>query len=182
MSDFSAIAAKVQAGERLREFQGTLQFVLDVQQDGRKIVLTLPPEPGSVAQAREQVCDAIAELLWITRQHGKPRQEIARATGNEYYVLMLDSIRDVLVSAQTKGLANPRTPEAEAKLAQDQASAIDEWALFQAKGTKLNLAESVLDQLSLERDMRPELSVDARGRLDKKIAEYTGRVKLYETE
>ena len=25
------------------------------------------------------LCDAIAELLWITRQHGKPRQEIARA-------------------------------------------------------------------------------------------------------
>ena len=24
------------------------------------------------------LCDAIAELLWITRQHGKPRQEIAR--------------------------------------------------------------------------------------------------------
>ena len=36
-------------------------------------------------------------------------REIARATGNEYYVMMLDSIRDVLVSAQTHGLANPRT-------------------------------------------------------------------------
>jgi hypothetical protein len=36
----------VQAGQRLREFQGSLQFVLDVQQDGRKIVLTLPPEPN----------------------------------------------------------------------------------------------------------------------------------------
>jgi hypothetical protein len=35
----------VQAGQRLRDFQGTLQFVLDVQQDGRKIVLTLPPDP-----------------------------------------------------------------------------------------------------------------------------------------
>jgi septal ring factor EnvC (AmiA/AmiB activator) len=35
----------VQAGQRLRDFQGSLQFVLDVQQDGRKVVLTLPPEP-----------------------------------------------------------------------------------------------------------------------------------------
>ncbi len=34
----------VQAGQRLREFHGSLQFVLDVQQDGRKLVLTLPPE------------------------------------------------------------------------------------------------------------------------------------------
>jgi hypothetical protein len=40
----------VQAGQRLREFQGTLQFVLDVQQDGRKIVLTLPPEPDRAAR------------------------------------------------------------------------------------------------------------------------------------
>ena len=40
----------VQAGQRLREFQGTLQFVLDVQQDGRKLVLTLPPEPDRAAR------------------------------------------------------------------------------------------------------------------------------------
>jgi cell division protein ZapD len=30
------------------------------------------------------LCDAIAELLWITRQHGKPRQEIAR--GGVYHI------------------------------------------------------------------------------------------------
>lgn len=34
----------VQTGQRGREFQGTLQFVLDVQHDGRKLVLVLPPE------------------------------------------------------------------------------------------------------------------------------------------
>lgn len=34
----------VQAGQRVREFHGTLQFVLDVQQDGRNLVLILPPE------------------------------------------------------------------------------------------------------------------------------------------
>lgn len=40
----------VQAGRRLRDFQGTLQFVIDVQQDGRKVVLTLPPEPGDAGR------------------------------------------------------------------------------------------------------------------------------------
>ena len=40
----------VQAGQRLREFHGTIQFVLDVQQDGRKVVLTLPPEPDRAAR------------------------------------------------------------------------------------------------------------------------------------
>jgi hypothetical protein len=40
----------VQAGQRPREFQGSLQFVLDVRQDGRKVVLTLPPEPGDAGR------------------------------------------------------------------------------------------------------------------------------------
>jgi hypothetical protein len=34
----------VQAGQRVKEFQGRLQFVLDVQHDGRKVVLVLPAE------------------------------------------------------------------------------------------------------------------------------------------
>jgi hypothetical protein len=34
----------VQAGQRVGEFRGNLQFVLDVQHDGRKLVLVLPPE------------------------------------------------------------------------------------------------------------------------------------------
>lgn len=34
----------VQNGKRAADFQGKLQFVLDVQQDGRKVVLVVPPE------------------------------------------------------------------------------------------------------------------------------------------
>jgi hypothetical protein len=34
----------VQTGQRVREFQGTVQFVLDAQQDGRKLVIVLPPK------------------------------------------------------------------------------------------------------------------------------------------
>lgn len=34
----------VQNGERVKEFQGTLQFVLNVEQGDRKFVITLPPE------------------------------------------------------------------------------------------------------------------------------------------
>lgn len=34
----------VQTGQRTKEFQGRLQFVLNLQQDGRKLVLTLPEE------------------------------------------------------------------------------------------------------------------------------------------
>ena len=34
----------VQTGQRVREFRGTVQFVLDLQQDGRKVVLVLPQQ------------------------------------------------------------------------------------------------------------------------------------------
>lgn len=34
----------VQSGQRVKDFHGRLQFVLDVQQDGRKLVMILPPE------------------------------------------------------------------------------------------------------------------------------------------
>ena len=34
----------VQNGQRVKEFQGTLQFVLNLEQGDRKFVLTLPPE------------------------------------------------------------------------------------------------------------------------------------------
>lgn len=34
----------VQTGERAKEFNGRLQFVLNLQQDGRKVVLMLPPD------------------------------------------------------------------------------------------------------------------------------------------
>ena len=34
----------VQTGQRVPEFHGTVQFVLDVQQDGRKVVLVLPQQ------------------------------------------------------------------------------------------------------------------------------------------
>jgi hypothetical protein len=39
----------VQPGQRMREFRGTLQFVLDVQQDGRKLVLVLPSDTDRAA-------------------------------------------------------------------------------------------------------------------------------------
>ncbi len=88
----------------------------------------------------------------------------------------------VAVTATFMALCNVKDGNVVQAMEQDQASAVDQWSLYQAKGMKMNLAESTLDELSLERDLRPELGADARARIDKKIAEYGARVKLYETE
>jgi len=40
----------VQTGERAKEFNGRLQFVLNLQQDGRKVVLVMPPDSSQPAK------------------------------------------------------------------------------------------------------------------------------------
>lgn len=40
----------VQTGERAKEFNGRLQFVLNLQQDGRKVVLVMPPDASRPAK------------------------------------------------------------------------------------------------------------------------------------
>lgn len=45
----------VQTGERAKEFNGRLQFVLNLQQDGRKVVLMLPADLKNAAAKEYQV-------------------------------------------------------------------------------------------------------------------------------
>jgi hypothetical protein len=96
----------------------------------------------------------------------------------------LNSLIAVLVAATATFMAvcNVKDGNIVQAMEADQADAVDTWSLYQAKGTKLNLAEATLDRLMLERDLRPELSAEARGRIDQSIAKYTAQVKTYETE
>jgi hypothetical protein len=65
---------------------------------------------------------------------------------------------------------------------QAQANSVDTWAYFQAKGTKLNIAESARDGLILQREISGTLTPDARAHIDKKIADYDTKIHLYEQE
>lgn len=96
----------------------------------------------------------------------------------------LNSFIAVMVAATATfmALCNVKDGNIVQAMEENQASAVDAWALYQAKGTKLNLAEATLDQMTLERDLRPELNGEARAHLDKKIADYTAQMKVYETE
>jgi hypothetical protein len=97
----------------------------------------------------------------------------------------LNSIIAILVSltATFMALCNVKDGNIVQAMAQAQARSIDQWSYYQAKGTKQNLAEATLDQLTVQRDLgAATLTSDARGILDRKIAEYTARVKKYESE
>ena len=66
---------------------------------------------------------------------------------------------------------------------QAQASGVDEWSYFQAKGTKLNIAESARDQLVLQREIAgSSMTPEARALVDKKLVDYDAKIHLYEQE
>lgn len=67
-------------------------------------------------------------------------------------------------------------------MAQAQARSVNAWAYFQAKSTKQGLAESMLDQLTIERERAVGLTAEAQTLLDNKIVFYREKVERYERE
>ncbi|HEV7516234.1 MAG TPA: DUF4337 domain-containing protein [Thermoanaerobaculia bacterium] len=65
---------------------------------------------------------------------------------------------------------------------QAQSNRVDTWSYYQAKSTKGHLAESIRDQLQLQRELNPGANPEARALLDKKIAFYQAQVAKYEKE
>src|SRR5206468_4131749 len=85
----------------------------------------------------------------------------------------------VAVTATFMALCNIKDSNITQAMQQAQAGSLDQWSYYQSKSTKQNLAEAMLDQFTIERDMAngPERDV-----LDKKVAAYAANVKRYETE
>ncbi|MGH9418721.1 MAG: DUF4337 domain-containing protein [Thermoanaerobaculia bacterium] len=86
----------------------------------------------------------------------------------------------VAIAATFMALCNVKDGNIVQGMAQAQANAVDQWAYYQAKGTKQNLAEATLDQLQLQRAMLIDQKFAAM--LDEKIAAYQKQVKKYEKE
>jgi hypothetical protein len=95
----------------------------------------------------------------------------------------LNNLIAVLVAllATFMALCNIKDGNIVQAMSQDQAKAVDQWSYYQAKGTKQNLAESVLDQLQI-RKAQPGLSPQESALLDKEIGIYTANVKKYEQQ
>jgi Domain of unknown function (DUF4337) len=88
----------------------------------------------------------------------------------------------VAVIATFIALCNVKAGNITQAMQQAQANSVDAWAYFQAKGTKLNIAESARDALLTQRELSRELTPEARALIDKKIAGYDARMRVYETE
>jgi hypothetical protein len=65
---------------------------------------------------------------------------------------------------------------------QAESNSVDAWSYYQAKSTKQSLAEATADQITVQRDVTPNLSPEARGMMDRKIAEQVARAKQNDSE
>ena len=88
----------------------------------------------------------------------------------------------VAITATFMALCNVKDGNVVQNMAVMQSEMIDSWSYYQAKSTKQSLAESVLDQLSIMRDTQPGMAAESRAVLEKKIADYTAKVKRYDKE
>ena len=86
----------------------------------------------------------------------------------------------VAIAATFMALCNVKDGNIVQGMAQAQANAVDQWAYYQAKGMKQNLAEATLDQLQLQRAMLTDPKFAPM--LDAKMAVYQKQVKKYEKE
>jgi len=96
----------------------------------------------------------------------------------------LNSVIAVLVAllATVMALFNVKDGNIVQAMSQAQARAVDAWSYFQAKSTKQSLAETMVDQLTFQRQRGPELTPEAIALLDKQIEFYRGKVNRYESE
>lgn len=88
----------------------------------------------------------------------------------------------VAVSATFMAVCNVKDGNIVQGMEQAQARSIDSWAYFQAKGTKLNLAEQMVDQLQFERELSRNTSPESRALFDTKIKDYQHKITNYELE
>ena len=88
----------------------------------------------------------------------------------------------VSITATFMAICNVKDGNVNQSMQQAQAKSIDAWSFYQAKSTKQHMAEAMVDQLETQRDVSPGLSPESRALLDRKIADYRGKAKLYEKE
>jgi len=65
---------------------------------------------------------------------------------------------------------------------QAQAKSVDQWAYYQAKGTKQHIAENTAELLQVQAEMASNLKPEQRAKVEKRIADQQRLTKKYEQE
>src|SRR5437868_4069729 len=99
----------------------------------------------------EELGDTVNEAVERSREadeHGRGEHG-ARERGGKFTLNAIVAI-SVAVTATCSALLHVKAENISEKMSHVQAKEVDAWAYYQAKGTKLNIAEAALDNLRLE--------------------------------
>lgn len=88
----------------------------------------------------------------------------------------------VAVLATFLALCNVKGGNVGQAMAKAQADSVDQWAYYQAKGTKQNIADVAAQQLETTRDTQRDLTPESKKAYDDKIAYFKGEVARYDKE
>ena len=88
----------------------------------------------------------------------------------------------VAVTATCMAICNVKDGNVVQAMQQAQMRAVDQWAYYQAKGTKQAMAENAAELLLAQRDAIPNLGREARAALDARIAGLQEGARRYEKE
>jgi hypothetical protein len=88
----------------------------------------------------------------------------------------------VAVTATLMALNNVKDGNIVQAMQQAQAKSVDEWAHYQAEGTKANLATASREQVELMRDTTPGATPETKALFQKRIDEYNTQEKKYEAK
>ncbi len=124
-----------------------------------------------------ELADNVTEA--IERSRESSQAESGETGGSNLNGLVAIS---VAIVATFMALCNVKDGNIGQAMEEAQASGVDAWAYYQAKGTKMNIAESARDTLALQREITPSMSAEARALVDKKIADYEAKIRVYEKE
>ena len=88
----------------------------------------------------------------------------------------------VAILATFLALCNVKGGNVGQAMAKVQADSVDQWAYYQAKGTKQNIAEVAAQQLEVTRDTQAGLTPEARKSYDDKVAYFRSEAARYDKE
>lgn len=109
-------------------------------------------------------------------------RDAAESNGDNHPINNIVAIL-VALTATFMALCNVKDGNVVQGMAQAQANAIDSWSHYQSKSTKQSVAEGILDQLTIQRELGATTATPQNlAMLDKRIAEYHARVARYESE
>ena len=120
-----------------------------------------------------ELADTVTEA--IEKSHDVPTGEAGGANLNGLIAV------SVAIIATFIALCNVKAGNITQAMQQAQANSVDAWAYFQAKGTKAaHRPARARDGLLTQREISPSMTPEARAVVDRKVADYEAKMRVYD--